>query len=152
MPFTVENSQSRIDEDRGNKVLNSTDLSNESEVIGSDDHYSFDDTVNNPGVQATKLKKFPLRQLLKNYENITGPSIKFATTPITAKRIERIRNLAAERTRSAPPKMYKVLQKFTTKANKEKQRQQIAKVEERSQQLDDHSLSDTSLAEEAGMN
>jgi hypothetical protein len=60
----------------------------------------------------------PLRHLLRDYENITGPSIKFLT-PMTTKRIERIRSLAAERTHSAPPKMYKVLPKLVNKVKQE---------------------------------
>jgi uncharacterized protein YukE len=59
----------------------------------------------------SRPKATPLRHLLRDYKNITGPSIKFLT-PMTDKRIERIRSLAADRTHSAPPKMYKVLPKL----------------------------------------
>ena len=59
----------------------------------------------------SRPKATPLRHLLRDYENITGPSIKFLT-PMTDTRIERIRSLAAERTHSAPLKMYKVLPKL----------------------------------------
>ncbi len=60
----------------------------------------------------------PLKHLLRDFENITGPSIKFLT-PMTDRRIERIRSLAAERTHSAPPKIYKVLPKLMNKVKQE---------------------------------
>lgn len=70
----------------------------------------------------SRPKATPLRHLLKNYENITGPSIKFLT-PMTDKRIERIRSLAAERIQSAPPKIHKVLPKLvSTQARARKSR------------------------------
>ena len=125
--------------------------------LGDTSHKDASKDVATPSKSSTS----PLRHLLKDYENITGPSIKFLT-PMTDQRIERIRSLAAERTQSAPPKIYKVLPKLMNKVKQEENRQKMAsesristeavnyEVVKRSESSDEHSLSDTSVAEAIG--
>jgi len=150
--------------------LDSSTSADHRDVVYSDGHATFESPIGSPeellhrgatssgGATSSRPKVTPLRHLMKDYENITGPSIKFAT-PITEKRIERIRSLAAERTRSAPPKMYKILPKLMNKVKQENIRRKKARESHvsteavyyeglgRSQSSDEHSLSDMSVAE-----